>query len=98
MRRPQFSICTLLWLTLAVAAFLGGTGFERERRRREDDAAAFAAKAAQARLQGSGVRKIKKGGFEFTFNSDEERRHILQLLNLDENSTASRAPRSAAPD
>lgn len=39
MPRPQFSIRTLLWLTLVVAAFLGGIGFERERRRREDAAA-----------------------------------------------------------
>ncbi|HXT58349.1 MAG TPA: hypothetical protein VN699_06935 [Pirellulales bacterium] len=35
MPRPQFSIRTLLWLTLVVAAFLGGTGFERDRLRRE---------------------------------------------------------------
>jgi hypothetical protein len=35
MPRPQFSIRTLLWLTLVVAAFLGGIGLERERQRRE---------------------------------------------------------------
>ncbi|HVX59344.1 MAG TPA: hypothetical protein VHC19_02040 [Pirellulales bacterium] len=27
MSRPQFSIRTLLWLTLVVAAFLGGIGY-----------------------------------------------------------------------
>ena len=31
MPRPQFSIRTLIWLTLVVAAFLGGIFFERER-------------------------------------------------------------------
>ena len=36
MPRPQFSIRTLLWLTLVVAAFLGGIGVERERQRREN--------------------------------------------------------------
>lgn len=36
MPRPQFSIRTLLWLTLVVAAFLGGMAFERERRSREE--------------------------------------------------------------
>jgi hypothetical protein len=30
MPRPQFSIRTLLWLTLVVAAFLGGIGFDRQ--------------------------------------------------------------------
>jgi hypothetical protein len=34
MPRPQFSIRTLLWLTLVVAAFLGGICFERELERR----------------------------------------------------------------
>ena len=34
MHRPQFSIRTLLWLTLVVAAFLGGIGFEKELERR----------------------------------------------------------------
>lgn len=34
MPRPQFSIRTLLWLTLVVAAFLGGIALERERRSR----------------------------------------------------------------
>ena len=29
MRRPQFSIRTLLWLTLVVAAFLGGMAFQK---------------------------------------------------------------------
>ena len=36
MRRPQFSIRTLLWPTLVVAAFLGGIGIEKERRWRVD--------------------------------------------------------------
>lgn len=35
MPRPQFSIRTLLWLTLVVAAFMGGILFEQERVRRE---------------------------------------------------------------
>jgi len=35
MPRPQFSIRTLLWLTLAVACFFGGMAFEKERVRRE---------------------------------------------------------------
>ena len=39
MPRPQFSIRTLLWLTLVVAAFLAGIGFERERRRQQEEAA-----------------------------------------------------------
>jgi hypothetical protein len=33
-RRFQFSIRTVLWLTLVMAAFLGGMLFERERQRR----------------------------------------------------------------
>jgi len=53
MRRPQFSIRTLLWLTLVVAAFLGGILFERERKRREeafwDDALQQAIKEALAK-------------------------------------------------
>jgi hypothetical protein len=36
MPRPQFSIRTLLWLTLVVAAFLGGMLFERKRLDREE--------------------------------------------------------------
>jgi hypothetical protein len=36
MPRPQFSIQTLLWLALVLAAFLGGIGFEKERRWRVD--------------------------------------------------------------
>ena len=40
MRRPQFSIRSLLILMLVVAAFFGGIKFERERRRRADEAAA----------------------------------------------------------
>ena len=31
MSHPQFSIRTVLWLTLVVAAFLGGICFEKER-------------------------------------------------------------------
>ena len=34
MHRPQFSIGTLLWLTLVVAAFLRGIAFEKGRARR----------------------------------------------------------------
>ena len=33
MPRPQFSIRTLLWLTLLVAAFFAGIGFERNSRK-----------------------------------------------------------------
>jgi len=36
MPRPQFSIRTLLWLALVVAAFLGGIMFEKDRFRRSD--------------------------------------------------------------
>ena len=36
MPRPQFSIRTLLWLTLVVAAFLGGMLFEKQRRLAEE--------------------------------------------------------------
>ena len=43
MTRAQFSIRTLLWLTLVAAAFFGGIQFERERRRREDAAQGLAA-------------------------------------------------------
>jgi hypothetical protein len=39
MNHPQFSIRSLLWLTLVVAAFLGGMIFERERARREMEGA-----------------------------------------------------------
>jgi len=35
MPRPQFSIRTLLWLTLVVAAFLGGMLFGRSQARKE---------------------------------------------------------------
>ena len=37
MRRPQFSLKTLLWLMLVVAAFLGGMELQKriEQRRRE---------------------------------------------------------------
>lgn len=38
MPRPQFSIRTLLWLTLCVACFLGGMFFEREWRDRAEKA------------------------------------------------------------
>ena len=31
MPRPQFSIRTLLWLTLVVAAFLGGMAWQKHR-------------------------------------------------------------------
>jgi non-ribosomal peptide synthetase component F len=34
MPRPQFSIRTLLWLTLVVAAFFGGVLCEKERAKR----------------------------------------------------------------
>jgi hypothetical protein len=36
MARPQFSIRTLLWLTLVVAAFLGGIEFHKARLRWEE--------------------------------------------------------------
>jgi len=39
MSRPQFTLRSLLVLTLAVACCFGGIRFERERRRREDEAA-----------------------------------------------------------
>jgi hypothetical protein len=32
MRRPQFSLKTMLWLALVVGAFFGGVRFERARR------------------------------------------------------------------
>jgi hypothetical protein len=35
MRRPQFSIRTLLWMTLVVAAFSGGIAFGKRMARRE---------------------------------------------------------------
>ena len=40
MPRPQFNLRALLVLMLAVACFLGGIRFERERRRGVDKAAA----------------------------------------------------------
>ena len=46
MSRPQFTIRTLLWLTLVVAAFLGGMAIERERARREALAGEFVSIAA----------------------------------------------------
>lgn len=36
MRRPQFSIRSLLWLTLVVAAFLGGIAYGKRLARQED--------------------------------------------------------------
>ena len=48
MRRPQFSLKTLLVLMLPAACFFGGIRFERERRRREDEAAAEASILAEA--------------------------------------------------
>jgi hypothetical protein len=51
MPRPQFSLKTLLWLMLVVAAFVGGIRFERERRRREDQAAAEAGQRSLYRLE-----------------------------------------------
>jgi hypothetical protein len=36
MPRPQFSIRTMLWLTLVVAAFFAGIQIERARRSREE--------------------------------------------------------------
>jgi hypothetical protein len=80
MPRPQFSIRTLLWLTLVVTAFFAGMLFEKERRRREDEAAALTAKAAQGRVQGRARMRIKQGGFEFSFNSEDERRNIANQL------------------
>jgi len=47
-RRFQFSLRALLVVILAVACFVGGIQFERERRRREDEAATFAAAARGA--------------------------------------------------
>jgi hypothetical protein len=35
MPRPQFSLKSLLWLMVVVAAFFAGIQFERDRRRRE---------------------------------------------------------------
>jgi hypothetical protein len=87
MSRPQFSIRTLFVAMLVVAAFFAGLRFERERRRREDEAAALTAKAAQGMVQGRARMRFKQGGFEFSFNSDEERRLIsdqLDFLNMDE--------------
>jgi hypothetical protein len=43
MSPTQFSIQTLLWLTLVAAAFLGGIGFEREQARRERERLRIAA-------------------------------------------------------
>jgi hypothetical protein len=41
MPRPQFTIRTLLWLTLVVAAFLGGMKVGRERERSEAESRPF---------------------------------------------------------
>jgi hypothetical protein len=93
MPHPQFTIRTLLWLMLAAATFFAGLRFERERRRREDEAAALAAKRAQGMPQGSAPRRIKKGPFEFSYNSEGERRYILEQLDLGEESSAPQAAR-----
>jgi hypothetical protein len=101
MPRPQFSIRTLLVAMLVVAAFFAGLRFERERRRHEDEAAALTAKAAHGMVQGRARMRIKKGPFEFSFNSEEERRRItdqLDFLNTDEQLPASQAPRSGTQD
>ena len=42
MSRPPFSIRTLLWLTLVVAAFFGGALFERQRATREPESPFYA--------------------------------------------------------
>lgn len=42
MPRAQFSLKTVLWLTLVVAAFLGGVRLGRQRQRLEDIEAAIA--------------------------------------------------------
>jgi hypothetical protein len=61
MQRPQFSLKTLLWLMLVVAAFVGGIQFERERRRRADDAAAMAAQAVlRARVSAGMIDAMRR--------------------------------------
>ncbi len=50
MRRPQFSIRTLLWLMLAASFFFGGVYFEQARRRREDQIIYEDAKRRSGRL------------------------------------------------
>jgi hypothetical protein len=47
MPRPQFTLRALLVLLLAVACFLGGIRFERERQRREDHESGLASTRQQ---------------------------------------------------
>jgi hypothetical protein len=80
MPRPQFTIRALLVAMLVSAAFFGGVRFERERQRRADEAAALAFKTARMMLQGRATKPIKKDGFEFSFNSAEDRRFLFDHL------------------
>ena len=68
MRRPQFTLRTLLVALLVVGAFLGGIRFERERRRRADEAATQAA-AMQLRPTPLAIQTVpKRGKIEETFD------------------------------
>lgn len=61
MPRPQFSVRTLLWLTLVVAAFLGGIAFEKERARREGEE--FSERIAREILESQTQRPIRRGSW-----------------------------------
>lgn len=71
MPRPQFSIRTLLWLTLVVAAFMGGILFEQERVRREREKLANQAVPAYGT---SGLMRLQSNQTGNTVRAREARR------------------------
>jgi hypothetical protein len=68
MRRPQFSLKTLLWLTVVVAAFLGGMATKTELLLRDP-----AAIAADKRWKIPGVRGDRDGNFHVMVNHPDGR-------------------------
>lgn len=62
MRRPQFSLKTMLWLMAVLAAFLAGIRWERAQR---------AADAALARKEFSSIERTEDGSWvEYTLYDD----------------------------
>ena len=85
MPRSRFSIRTLLWLTLVVAAFLGGVGFERKRLGRERARLALAAQVREverlmARFNALMAAGQKREVQVFPGNDDRVKRYFREKM------------------